>query len=77
MSDFVRYIEPVPSWALPAIINDDYSGLNEEDSKMVRAWLELTNYEIISPLDEDPSFRHFPAFGLAADCITCECLLRN
>ena len=30
----------IPQWALVAIVNDDYSGLSDEDEALIEAWLE-------------------------------------
>ena len=70
------YIEPIPSWALCAIINDDRTGLENEDVKLLDEWLEENGYDIICPPnDEDEGyFTHCPAFGLACDVYDCVCI---
>lgn len=67
--------ESVPTWALCALINGDFTGLEDEDITLVENWLDATGYAVIcSPNDEDePYFNPFPAFGLASDCIDCLC----
>ena len=78
MSNFVKYIEPIPEWALCYIVNGDATGLTDDEIKMVDEFLELTHYEIITPCDlADPCFRRFPSFGMATTCIDCDCLLRE
>jgi hypothetical protein len=66
--------ESVPTWALCALINGDFTGLEDEDITLVEKWLKTTGYTVISPDDESESyFDPFPAFGLATDCIDCWC----
>lgn len=74
---FEKFIERIPTWALGYIINGVASALTEEDLKMVDNWLEQSGYEIISPIDYDESFTHYPAFGLPSTVIECECLIRK
>ena len=30
----------IPQWALVAIVNDDYSGLSDDDEALIERWLE-------------------------------------
>lgn len=63
--------QEVPSYALSAIINGDFSGIeDEEDEKDIRAFIEKNSGYI---LDVDPNsagFTRNPAFGLPTDCET-------
>ena len=63
--------QEVPSYALSAIINGDFSGIeDEEDEKDIRAFIEKNLGYI---LDVDPNsagFTRNPAFGLPTDCET-------
>lgn len=59
----------VPDYALPAIINGDYSGLNDEDAKNIRDFLDKYPDCILSPREESPYFSTHPAFGLDTDCV--------
>lgn len=67
--------EPIPVWALSALINADYSGLEDEDIILVERWQDETGYSIVCcPNDEDEQyFEPFPPFGLASDVIDCWC----
>ena len=69
------YKELIPTWALSALINADYSGLEEEDITLVEEWLSTTGYSIVCcPNEEDECFfSSHPAFGLASDVIACWC----
>lgn len=63
--------QEVPSYALSAILNGDFSGIeDEEDEKDIRAFIEKNSGYI---LDVDPNsagFTRNPAFGLPTDCET-------
>ena len=60
----------VPSYALSAIINGDFSGIdNEDDERDIRAFMEETKGMILSPREEEASFNSRPAFGMATDCV--------
>ena len=77
MAKFESFVERVPSWALPYLVNCDASGLDENEVQMIDAWLALSHYEIISPRDEAEYFSSVPAFGLACDVLDCDCLVRK
>ena len=72
-TDFFK--ERIPVWALCALINGDYSGLEDEDITLVEKWLEDTGYNYVCCPDDDeePYFDPFPPFGLATDVIDCYC----
>ena len=59
----------VPEWALPAIVNGDISGLEDDERIMVEDFEEQYPNHILSPRDESPSFNNSPAFGPAADTV--------
>lgn len=67
--------ERIPVWALCALINADYSGLEDEDITLIEKWWEETEYtHVCCPDDEEEIyFSPFPAFGLASDVIDCWC----
>ena len=62
----------IPDYALPAIINGDFSNLDAEETKNVQAFMDQYPDHIFSPRDEHPSFNSSPAFGLAADCVATD-----
>ena len=72
-TEFVK--EPIPVWALCALINADYTGLEDEDIELVNRWMDETGYTIVCcPSEEDEMyFEPFPPFGLATDVIECWC----
>lgn len=67
--------ERIPVWALCALINADYSGLEDEDIMLIDSWLKQTGYTLVCcPDDEEEQyFASHPAFGLASDVIDCWC----
>lgn len=70
--------EKIPTYALSALINGDYSGLEEEDIQNINEWQERSGIkEVICPTDEQyqPYFTDYPAFGKATDVVDCECVL--
>lgn len=70
--------EKIPVYALSALINGDYSGMEEEDIQNINEWLERSEIkEVICPTDEEyqPYFTECPAFGLATDVVDCQCVL--
>ena len=68
--------EQIPDYALPALINGDYSGLEEEDIQNINEWLERSEIkEVLPPEDSDPYFSNYPAFGLPTDVWDCQCVL--
>ena len=67
--------DQVPSYALSAIINGDFSGIdNEDDERDIRAFMEETKEMILSPREEEASFNSRPAFGMATDCVPVDVL---
>ena len=62
----------VPDYALPAIINGDFSNLDAEETENVQAFMDGYPGHIFSPRDEHHSFSNSPAFGLAADCVATD-----
>ena len=59
----------VPDYALPAIVNGDFSNLDAEETKMVQEFMDAYPGHIFSPRDESSSFNSHPAFGKATDCV--------
>ena len=66
--------ERIPYYALPYLINDDCSGLEDEDIKNADDFCKSFNAKgalIFDPKGE-PYFTSCPAFGLATDVIDCD-----
>jgi hypothetical protein len=74
----------IPSYALPYLVNNDPSGLEDNEIKIIDNYMdqyyseakEKNGHVIFSPEnDTEPGFIHFPEFGLACDCIPCTVLI--
>jgi hypothetical protein len=76
-ADMNKFIEKIPAWALPTIINDDPSGLTDEDIELVDNYCRRNNVALVHPINDDieaellPYFDPHPAFGLACDVVDC------
>ena len=68
-----RKIEKVPQWAVCYLVNDDDSGLEPDDKKMVDDFVEnlaCQGLRLICPIEGTESgFEPYPAFGLACDTV--------
>ena len=51
-TEFVK--RSIPVWALSALINADYTGLEDEDIELVNKWLDETGYTWKSPARVTP-----------------------
>ena len=64
------YTYNFPAYALSALFNGDYSGLEQEDIDNLEDFLKRESYIDIWDCGEDePSFTRYPEFGLACDCV--------
>lgn len=67
------FIEPIPTWALPYLINGDATGLQDDDLRMIKDWQEQTRLEVTADYDSEEYFTGYPAFGKACMVIDCKC----
>lgn len=65
----------IPEYALPALINDDWSGIDVLDYEAIQEWLKkFSDYTglVFSPASDSENvesfFSHSPAFGLPCTC---------
>lgn len=70
-------IHNIPLHALPYIAYGDSSGLTDEDAEQIDQWLagEFPNHNCLTfhhADTEPPAMLAFPAFGLAAECVSIE-----
>jgi hypothetical protein len=72
MSDYIEV--NLPTWALCAIVNDDYSGLSDEDETQVRKF--VAKHGDVFDSDETVYFHWNPAFGAATSCILAKFPMR-
>jgi hypothetical protein len=83
METIETYTAELPDYALSYIHNNDASGIDDADVKACDAYLkqyydraaELGGYVIIGCPDDEGSFTHRPAFGLACTCVTTEIII--
>jgi hypothetical protein len=56
----------IPTWTLPYLINDDPSGLSDEDQQMVDDWVasKLTVYPaLVATIPDDSDNHYFAAYN--------------
>ena len=58
-----------PSYALSALLNDDYSGLEETDIKELEEWEDSLPPSCVFEVKEEIFFTPSPCFGLPCDCV--------
>lgn len=69
--DTIKFTLPA-HWA-SALINGDFSGLDEAEDAAVRYWLDTEpdiGGDALDCTDEPEFLRHYDADGLACDCLT-------
>ena len=73
--EHVLTVNDFPRWALSALINDDYSGIYENDDirdfdKFLKHFASVTHWEVDRGSLHYGNFNSYPAFGSATDCCT-------
>jgi len=67
-----QYEYQFPSYALCALFNGDFSGLEEEDIKHIEKFMKdnehIDVFDDKEP-DQEPYFAPYPEFGLACDVV--------
>ena len=67
-----QYDYQFPSYALCALFNGDFSGLEEEDIKHIEKFMKdnehIDVFDDKEP-DQEPYFAPYPEFGLACDVV--------
>ena len=61
-----------PSYALPALINGDYDGLEDEDIKLLDNFIKSNSHIDVwedKEIDQEPYFTHYPEFGLPCNVV--------
>lgn len=67
----------IPAWALPAIINGDYTGLSDTDELLLQNWLDslkargIEQVTIVPDYASGEFFTHNPVFGLPCTAMSC------
>lgn len=63
----------LPTWALPALTDGDFSGLEDEEIEMIQAFeksfLNDGYHSMFYQSHAQKEFSHFPEFGLPCDCL--------
>lgn len=62
----------IPVWSLSALINDDDSGLNDDDEQVLNEWLnDITHESLCFRLVDDSNgdFNPAPEFGLPCNTV--------
>lgn len=65
----------LPTYALCAVFNGDFEGLEEEDEKNLRDFFERYHgctFDVTEENLESPYFERFPEFGLACEVVDCD-----
>lgn len=74
----IEHIDSIklPTWALCYIVNNDSSGISDEDQEQVDEWIKETFPDhiglIFDQSEEGEFFTHSPPFGLACNCIQAD-----
>lgn len=67
--------ENIPTWSLPYIVNDDPSGLTDEEIQLVDEFISQWQVQVVSPIEIDgkpqPEFSYYPLFDKATDVEPC------
>ena len=66
-------IEKIPTWALSGLINDDWTGIDDDEYEMVANWLSTNRLCVMAPVDYTEYFSSVPAFGKACMVMDCVC----
>ena len=68
-------VENIPTWSLPYLINDDPTGLTDEEIKMVDDFVKQWQVQTVSPIEVNgevqPELSSYPLFGQAAEVEPC------
>lgn len=79
----IDYIEDhCPDYALSYLVNGDASGIEDDDVANCDEWLKSLadkmardypglDTDLVFDDNAEPSFRRYPAFGLACNCVPC------
>jgi hypothetical protein len=83
MKTIEDYEVRIPDYALSYLVNNDASGLEAGEQIMIDNFMqyfydrakELKGYVIFDTTEDEGSFVHFPAFGLACNAVKCVILI--
>lgn len=66
-------IEKIPTWALCALINDDWDGISDADFELIAQWQSSNRLCVIAPENYNEYFTSVPAFGKPCMVMDCVC----
>ena len=72
-------IEKVPTYALRYLVNDDPTGLTEQEINEIDRLLREQAVELVCPPSDDewqPYFSSFPWFGKPCEVVDCDVVYR-
>ena len=83
MKTIGSYTVYLPDYALSYLVNDDSSGIEEEDKKTIDSYMEFFYHEakinngsvIIDTTSNESFFTWSPAFGLACNCFKASIII--
>lgn len=83
MKTLSNYDVSIPSYALSYLVNNDASGIEEHEVKMIDDYMQqyydeaekLSAYVIFDVVSEDGHFSSSPELGLACDVYDCKILI--
>ena len=67
-----QYEYKFPTWALCALFNGDYDGLDDDDIESFESFMKRNSYIDIwddKEPDQEPYFTKYPEFGLACEVV--------
>ena len=69
-----RTIEKIPTYALCALINDDWTGISDEDFEIIANWQSTARLYVFCPCSDcEEYFTSVPAFGKPCNVVDCIC----
>lgn len=70
----------LPDWSLCYLINGDATGLSDEETAEIDAWMERAGVAWACPPEEEDGVPHYdpaPVFGLGAEVWPCYCAMKE
>lgn len=81
MKEINREYARIPTWALNALVNNDYTGLSEREESQIESFLwgirttcDSLNCTYILGFSDEEYFTWNPEFGLACTAVDCNIL---
>lgn len=69
MKNRIEYV--LPDWTLSALVNNDWSGLDEPEAKRLRSFLDsIPGYSFLCELEHEGFLHGNDLDGYASNCVT-------